>query len=94
MACAELKAAQDELDGLKASLSRYREDAVMEISQLTARAEGAERKLAEVPKGIDAAKSAALAKYQSSTEFGQVGSKGFEDGVRTFIYNVWREHPE
>ena len=94
VARAELKAAQDELDGLKESSSKYREDAVMDISRLTAQAEDAERKLAEVPKEIDAAKSAALAEYQSSVEFRQVRSEGFEDGVRTFIYNVWREHPE
>ena len=66
----------------------------MEISQLTARAKDTERKLVEVPKEIDTAKSAALAKYQSSTEFGQVRSEGFEDGIRTFIYNIWRERPE
>ena len=32
--------------------------------------------------------------YQSSAEFRQVRDKGFEDGVSTFIYNVWHEHPE
>ena len=59
VARAKLKAIQDELDGLKESSSKYREDAVMEISWLTDRAEDAERKLAEVPKKIHAAKSAA-----------------------------------
>ena len=63
VARAELKAAQDELDGLKESSSKYREDTVMEISQLTARAEGAERKLAAVPKEIAAAKTEALVEY-------------------------------
>ena len=45
---------------------------MMEISQLIGRVEDGERKLAKVPKEIDAAKSAALAEYQSSAEFGQV----------------------
>ena len=84
----ELKAAQAELAELKESLSKYREDAVMEISQLHARANDAEMRLAEVPKEIDAAKTAALAEYQSSTEFRQVWDEGFEDDLRTFIYNV------
>ena len=68
VARAKLKAAQDELDGLKESLSKYQEDA--EISRLTSWAEDAKRKLAEVPKEIDAAKSAALTEYQCSAEFG------------------------
>ena len=59
---AELKATQDELDGIKESSSKYREDTVMEISRLTAQAEGVERKLAEVPKEISATKTA-LAEY-------------------------------
>ena len=67
---------------------------MIEISQLIARAEDAERKLAEVPKEIAAAKSATLAEYQSSAEFEQVRSEGFDDDVRTFIFNVWREHLE
>ena len=41
--------AQDELDRLRESSSKYRDGSVMEISRLTARAEDAERKLAEVP---------------------------------------------
>ena len=41
----------------------------MEISQLQARAEHEERKLAGVPEEIATAKTAALAEYQSSTEF-------------------------
>ena len=44
--------------------------------------------MVEVPKEIDAAKSATLAKYQSSAEFEQVRSEGFENGVCTFIYNI------
>ena len=41
----------------------------MEISQLQARADDAERKLAGVLEEIVAAKTAALAEYQSSAEF-------------------------
>ena len=50
--------------------------------------------MAEVPKEIAAAKTTALAEYQSSAEFKQVQDEGFEDGVRTFIFNVWCEHPK
>ena len=57
---------------VKESSSKYREDAVMEISWLHAWANDAERKLAEVPKEIVVAKTAALAEYQSSAEFKQV----------------------
>ena len=66
----------------------------MEVSRLQARADDAERKLAEVPEEIAAAKTAALAKYQSLAEFEQVQTENFEEGVHTFIYNVWREHLE
>ena len=59
---------------------------MMEISRLTARTEGAERKLVEVPKEIVVAKTAALAEYQSSAEFEQVQCDSFDDGVRTFIF--------
>ena len=44
----------------------------MEISQLHARADEAERRLAEVPREIAATKTAALAQYQSSAKFRQV----------------------
>ena len=91
---AELRSVQAELVELKEASSKYREDALMEISQLYARAKDAERKLAGVPEEIAAAKTVALAKYQSSAEFQQVQEESFDDGVRTFIYNVWREHPE
>ena len=60
----------------------------MEISQLTAWVEGVQRKLAEVPKEIVAAKTTNLAEYQSFAEFRQVRDEGFEDGVHTFIFNV------
>ena len=87
-ACAELRAVQAELAKLKEASSTYREDALIENSQLQARAEDAERKLAGVPKEIAAAKTAALAKYHSSAEFQQVQGESFDDGVRPFIYNV------
>ena len=69
---AELRAVQAELAELKEASSKYREDALMEISQLQAWAEDAERKLAGVPKEIVVAKTTALAEYQSSAEFQQV----------------------
>ena len=66
----------------------------MKISQLQARAEDAEMRLAGVLEEIVVAKTAALAKYQSSVEFQQVQGESFDDGVCKFINNVWREHPE
>ena len=91
---AELKTVQAELAELKETSSKYWEDALMEISQLQARADDIERKLAGVPKEIVVAKTAALAEYQSLAEFEQVWDESFDDGVCTFIYNVWNEHPE
>ena len=66
---AELKAAQAELAQLKETSSRFQEDTLMEISRLQARVDDAERKLAGVPEEIVAAKTVALAEYQSSAEF-------------------------
>ena len=66
----------------------------MEVSQLQAWADDAERKMVGVPKEIAAARTTALAEYQSSAEFEQVRTKNFDKGVRMFIYNVWCEHPE
>ena len=57
----------------------------MEASQLQAGADDEKRKLAGVPEEIVAARTAALAKYQSSIEFEQVRTKNFDEGVRTFI---------
>ena len=65
----------------------------MEISQLQAQVDDAKRKLARVPEEIAAARTAALAEYQSSAEFEQVQNENFDEGVCTFIYNVWHEHP-
>ena len=62
----------------------------MGISWLQARTDDIERKLAGVPEEIATAKTAALAEYQSSSEFEQVRKESFDDGIRTFIYNVWR----
>ena len=90
----ELRSVQAELAKLEEASSKYREDSLMEISKLQARAEDAERKLAGVPEEIAAAKTAALAEYQSSAEFKQVQGESFDDGVRTFIYNIWLEHSE
>ena len=85
---AELKAGQAELAQLKVTSSKHRENALMEVSQLQARVEDAERKLAGVPEEITIAKIAVLAEYQSSTEFEKVRTENFDEGVPTFIYNV------
>ena len=66
----------------------------MEVSRLQAQTEDAERKVARVPEEIVAGKTAALSEYQSSAEFKQVRADNFDEGVRTFIYNVWHEHPK
>ena len=66
---AELRAAQAELAQLKETSSKCWEDALMEISQLQARVDDAKRKLARVPEEITAARTVALAEYQSLAEF-------------------------
>ena len=66
---AELRSVPTELAELKETSSKYQEDALIEISQLQARAEDAERKLVGVPEEITTAKIAALAECQSSAEF-------------------------
>ena len=66
----------------------------MEISRLQARVDDAKRKLVGVPEEIVVTKTATLAEYQSSAEFEQVQNENFDESIRTFIYNVWREHPE
>ena len=35
-----------------------------------------------------------MAEYQSSAELEQFQCDTFDEGVRTFIFSVWREHPE
>ena len=91
---AKLRATQAELAQLKETSSKCRADALMEISQLQARVDDAERKLAKVPEEITAARTAALAEYQPLAEFEHVWNENFDEGIRTFIYNVWREHSE
>ena len=60
---AELTTSQTELAQLKEAFSKYREDALMEVSRLQAQAEVAERKVVGVPGKIAVAKIAALSKY-------------------------------
>ena len=60
---AELRSVQAELDEVKEASSKYQEDALLEISQLHARAEDAERKLVGVPEEIATAKTVALVEY-------------------------------
>ena len=91
---AELTTAQTEVAQLKKAFLKYREDALMEVSWLQARAEDAERKVAEIAGEIAAARTVALFEYHSLAEFKQVCANNFDEGVHTFIYNVWREHPE
>ena len=66
----------------------------MEVSRLQAQAEDAERKVVEAIEEVIAAKTVALSEYQSSAKFEQVYAKNYDKGVRAFMYNVWREHPE
>ena len=54
---------------LKEAFSKYREDSLMEVSQLQAQAEDAERKVAETTREVATAKIVALSEYQSSAEF-------------------------
>ena len=51
-------------------------------------------RVARVPREITAAKTVALSEYKSSAKFEQVCADNFDEGIRTFIYNIWREHPE
>ena len=62
-ALAELTIALTELGQLKETFLKYWEDASMEVSQLQARAEDVERKVAGVPGEITAAKTSALSEY-------------------------------
>ena len=62
---------------------------MMEISRLTALVENTKKRLTEVPQEIVAAKTAALADYRSSSKLEQFRRDTFDDGVRTFIFNVW-----
>ena len=49
---------------------------------------------AEAAEEVAAAKAMALSEYQSSAEFKQVCGEQYDEGIRAFVYNIWREHPE
>ena len=49
--------------------------------------------MAGVAKEIADAKTAALSEFQSLAEFEQVYANNFDEGIHTFIYNVWRAYP-
>ena len=91
---AELAAAQAEVVRLMAESSKYQEDALIEVSYLQARAEATNRKAAEITEKVVVAKAIAFSEYQSSAKFEQVYGENYDEGIRAFIYNVWREHPE
>ena len=73
---------------------KYQENALKEVSRLQALVEDTERKMVEVAEEVATAKAVALSEYQSSVEFEQVCGENYDEGVRAFMYNVWREHPE
>ena len=60
---------------------------------MQARAEDAERKVAGVTGEIATAKTVAMSEYQSSAKFEQVCADNYDEGVRTFIYNVCARAP-
>ena len=53
----------------KAESSKYREDALIEVSRLQARAEVAKKKATEAMDEVAVAKAITLSEYQSSDEF-------------------------
>ena len=59
----ELAAAQTEVTGLKAAFSKYREDALIEVSRLQAQAENAERKVVKAAEEMVAVETVALSEY-------------------------------
>ena len=67
---------------------------MMEASHLQAQVEVVERKAAKTTEEVATARAMALSEYQSSTKFQQVCEEQYDEGVRAFLYNVWREHPE
>ena len=91
---AELTTNQIETARLKEAFLKYREDALMEVSRLQAWAEDADRKVPKTVGDVAAAKTMALSEYQSSVEFEQVCADNYDEGVRAFMYNVWRENFE
>ena len=91
---AELAATQTEVAHLAVESSKHREDALMKVSRLQARAEAVERKAAKDAEEVVAAKAIVLSEYQSSTEFEQVYGEQYDEGVQAFMYNFWGEHLE
>ena len=77
---AERSAAQTEVTDLKAAFSKYREDALMEVSCFQARAEDSERKVVKAAEEVAVAKTVALSEYQSSVEFNQVCAENYDEG--------------
>ena len=66
---AKLTATQTEVAQLKKTFSKYRDDALMEVSRLQAQAEDMERKVTRVTGEIDAAETVALSEYQFLAKF-------------------------
>ena len=60
---AELAVAQAEMACFKAESSKYREDALIEVSRLQAQAEAVERKAAEATEEVATAKAIVLSEY-------------------------------
>ena len=85
---AKLAATQAEVARLTVESSKYREDTLMEVSRLHARAEAAERKATKAIDKVAGAKAVALSDYQSSAKFEQVCKENYDKGVLAFMYNV------
>ena len=77
-ACAELAIAQAEVACFKTEFSKYREDALMKVSRLQARAEAAKRKVVEAAEEVVVAKAVAPSEYQSLAEFEQVCEEKYD----------------
>ena len=86
----ELAAARAEVARLEAEYSKSWEDALMEASCLQAWTEASEKKDTETAEEVVAARVMALSEYQSSAEFRQVCEEQYDEGVRAFLFNVWR----
>ena len=77
-----------------AEYNKAQEATAYENSSLQAKAEATERKAMEAEEKVAMASSLTTFICQSSLEFHQVKKAQFDEGVRAFMYNVWREHPE
>ena len=92
---AKLEGAQANLAATRSEVARLEaEDTLMEVSCLQVHAEVPKRKVAEVTEEVAAARAIALSEYQSSDKFQLVCGEQYDEGVRAFLYNVSREHPE